>query len=75
MKKRYLVLLLTLLVLPLSVFATENPKVLTLTATVDEEDKDLVNFSGTTEQGSLAVTCIMYNSNNKEADRLSVCSL
>ena len=72
MKKRYLVLLLTLLVLPLSVFATEKPKVLTLTATVDEEDKDLVDFSGTTEQGALAVTCIMYNSNNKEADRLSV---
>lgn len=68
--KKYLFALLTLFViLPITVFALpEYPKVLTLEA--DSNDK-FVNYSGTTEDGSLAVMCKLYDSEDNELDMLS----
>jgi len=69
MKKSYLLFVLLLLVFPLIVFAEEAPKVLTLETSVEGS---IVNFNGTTESGSHAVMCKLYNSDSEEIDRLSV---
>lgn len=65
MKKH--LLLLSLLVIPFSVHAA-NPKVLTLTT---EEKAGTIEYSGTTEDGSHAVMCKLYNEENEQVDLLS----
>ena len=66
MKKVLLALLL--IVLPVTVFAAENPSVTKLELT---NDKQVITFKGEMEDGSLAVMCKLYNSNNEEIDLLS----
>jgi len=69
MKKLKLFILTLLLILPFSVLAISYPKVLTLTA---EVDGNKINYSGTIENGSHAVMCKLYNSQDEEIDKLSV---
>ena len=69
MKKSILFIITLLLILPISVFAITYPKVLTLTA---EVDGNKINYSGTIENGSHAVMCKLYNSQDEEIDKLSV---
>ena len=68
MKKISLIIVL-LLILPLAVLAEEEEfKVLTLTTEVDGAN---INYSGTTEEGSHAVMCKLYDADNEEIDMLS----
>ena len=66
MKK--IIVLLLLLVLPVTVFAAEAPKVTKLEL---KNDKQVITYTGEMEDGSLAVMCKLYNSNNEELDYLS----
>lgn len=66
MKKGKLLLLSSLLI-PCSILAA-NPKVLTLTGEVKD---NTINYSGTTEEGSHAVVCKLYNSKSEEVERFS----
>lgn len=66
MKK--LIIIALLLVLPLSVFASD-PKVLTVTVSNTEST---VSFEGTTEDEVHAVMCKIYDSKDEEVDMLSV---
>lgn len=66
MKK--IIVLLILLVLPVTVFAAEAPKVTKLEL---KNDKQVITYTGEMEAGSLAVMCKLYNSNNEELDYLS----
>ncbi len=68
MKKSILFILTILLTLPFSVLAISYPKVLTLTA---DTDGNKINYSGTIEDGSHAVMCKLYNSQDEEIDKLS----
>ena len=67
MKKIYYSFLILLLI-PLSVFAIENPKILTLEL---ENDNHRITYEGTTEDGSHAVMCKLYDASDKELDMLS----
>lgn len=66
MKKVLLALLL--IVLPVTVFAAENPSVTKLELT---NDKQVITFKGEMEDGSLAVMCKLYNSKDEEVDLYS----
>ena len=66
MKKVLLVLLL--LILPVTVFAAEAPKVTKLEL---KNDKQVITYTGEMEDGSLAVMCKLYNSKDEEIDYLS----
>lgn len=68
MKKNYLIILTLLLIIPLNVFAS-NPKVASLNALADG---NIINYEGTTEEGSHAVMCKLFNASNEEIDKLSV---
>ena len=69
MKKISLFIISILFLIPLGVFALpEYPKVLTLDASSNDK---FVNYSGTTEDGSLAVMCKLYDSEDNELDKLS----
>ena len=65
--KKY-VLLLLLLILPVTVFAKEAPKVTSLTL---KNTKQIISYSGEIEEGSVAVMCKLYNSKDEELDLLS----
>ena len=65
MKK--IIVLLLLLVLPITVFAAE-PNVVKLEL---KSDKQVISYTGEMEDGSFAVMCKLYNSNNEELDYLS----
>ena len=67
--KKILLTLSILLIIPMTAFADEFPKVITLNA---EADGVLINYNGTTEENSHAVMCKLYDSKNKELDKLSV---
>ncbi len=68
MKKLFVLTLL--LIFPLSVFAAEEkPKVLTLNAKAEDA---VINYDGTTEEGSHAVMCKLYDKDSEEVDKLSV---
>ena len=66
MKKVLLALLL--IVLPVTVFAADNPSVTKLELT---NDKQVITFKGEMEDGSLAVMCKLYNSKDEEVDLYS----
>ena len=66
MKKGKLLILSSLLI-PCSILAA-NPKVLTLTG---EAKDNTINYSGTTEEGSTAVMCKLYNSESEEVEKFS----
>lgn len=66
MKKGHL-LILSLLVIPFGVLAA-NPKVLTLTG---EDKAGTIEYSGTTEEGSHAVMCKLFNEESEQVDLLS----
>lgn len=66
MKKGHL-LMLSLLVIPFGVLAA-SPKVLTLTG---EAKDNTISYSGTTEEGSHAVMCKLYNSESEEVEKFS----
>ena len=66
MKKGHL-LILSLLVIPFGVLAA-NPKVLTLTG---EANENTISYNGTTEEGSTAVMCKLYNSESEEVEKFS----
>lgn len=66
MKKGHL-LLLSLLVIPFSVLAA-NPKIEKLEA---EAKDNTISYSGTTEEGSHAVMCKLYNSESEEVEKFS----
>ena len=68
MKKLYLFLISLLLIIPFSVYAATTPRVLTLTA---KSSGTTINYEGTIEEGSHAVMCKLYNSDNQEIDLLS----
>ena len=68
MKKFLIFLLAVFFVTPTMAFA-DDPKVLTLNA---EATNNTIGYTGTTEDGSHAVMCKLYNSNDKEIDILSV---
>ncbi len=65
--KRYLSLLIVLLVIPFVVNAAETD-VVSLDATVSGGK---ISYEGTTGEESVAVTCKLYNSEGKEIDVLS----
>ena len=65
MKK--IIVLLLLLVLPITAFAAE-PNVVKLEL---KSDKQVISYTGEMEDGSFAVMCKLYNSNNEELDYLS----
>ena len=68
--RKYIILLLTIfLVSPLSVFATEKPKVLTVEASLEGTR---ITYSGTTEDGVVAVMCKLYDEDTTEIDMLSL---
>ena len=67
-KKIRLIVISILLVLPVSVLAEEKPNVTTLEAT---PSIGKIDFSGTTEDGSTAVMCKLYNNKDEEIDLLS----
>ena len=69
MRKSTLFIFALLLIIPFSVFAISYPKVLTLNA---DTDGNKINYSGTIENGSHAVMCKLYNSQDEEIDKLSV---
>ena len=69
MRKKYLLILTILLLIPLTVFASDYPQVLTLTTDIED---NIINFSGTTEVGSYAVMCKLIDSEGEVIDRLSV---
>ena len=69
MNKKSLLILALLLIFPISAFATENPKVLTLETNVDG---NIIGYNGTTENGSYAVMCKLYNSSNEEINMYSL---
>ena len=66
MKKVLLVLLL--LILPVTVFAAEAPKVTKLEL---KNDKQVITYTGEMEDDSVAVMCKLYNSKDEEIDYLS----
>lgn len=68
MKKISLFIIGLLFVFPVVVFADNEPNVDTVTASVNGST---ISYSGTVVNGSTAVTCILYNSNNQDVDRLS----
>ena len=65
--KKFLLIIVTLLVIPFIVNAASF-KVLTLETEASEKT---INYSGTTENGATAVMCKLYDSTNKEVDKLS----
>ena len=65
--KKILVLLLAI-VLPVTVFAAEAPKVTKLEL---KNDKTVITFKGEIEDDSVAVMCKLYDSKNEEIDLLS----
>ncbi len=69
MKKNYLYVLALLLLIPFSVYAAVNANVVTLNATVDG---NVIGFEGTTEGGSTAVMCKLYDSENEIITMLSL---
>ena len=69
MKHKLLVLFTLFLISPLIVFAEEMPMIEDLEANVNGNK---VSFSGTTESGSHAVMCKLYNEEYEEIDMLSV---
>ena len=68
MKKLYLFLISLLLIIPFSVYAATTRRVLTLTA---KSSGTTIYYEGTIEEGSHAVMCKLYNSDNQEIDLLS----
>ena len=68
MKKVSLLILTILFVLPITVKAASNPKVLTVEASAKGTT---INYNGTTEEDSHAVMCKLYDSKNEEVDLLS----
>ena len=68
MKKFSILLFSLFLFVPFLVRAAENPNVLTLEASADG---NTISYNGTMEDGSSAVMCKIYDSNNEEIDMLS----
>lgn len=68
MKKKYLVIIALLLILPFGVYASDDPAVLEVNA---ERDGSTINFNGTTEDDVHAVMCKLFNSSNEEVDMFS----
>lgn len=68
MKKISLFIIGLLFLFPIAVFAAGDPNVDTVTTTVDGSN---INYNGTTINGSTAVVCKLYNSNNTELDTFS----
>lgn len=69
MKKVSLLIVSLLFIIPLSVSAADTEyKVETLEATVSGST---INYKGTMEAGATAVTCKLYDKDNKEVDTLS----
>lgn len=66
--KKISLFIVSMLLIPVSILAATTPKIVTLTA---ENSGSTVNYSGTTEEGSHAVMCKLYNSDNEEVDLLS----
>lgn len=66
--KKIITLLVFLLIAPIIVLADE-PRVLTLEA---DNDSNVITFSGTTEDGSLAVMCKLLDDENHEVNMVSV---
>ena len=65
MKKYIILLLLAVFIIPISVKAAATYNVLTLEAT---PGNNKINYSGTTEEGVYAVSCILLNSKGEEVD-------
>lgn len=68
MKRISLFIIGLLFLFPIAVFAVGDPNVDTVTANVDGSN---INYSGTTINGSTAVVCKLYDSNNTELDTFS----
>lgn len=68
MKKINLFILTIIFILPLSVKAEDNPKVLTVTANANNTT---IEYKGTTEDDVHAVMCKLYNAKDEEIDLLS----
>ena len=68
MKKICLFVISILLVLPISALAAATPRVLTLDA---KSSGSKISYNGTVEDGSHAVMCKLYSSNDEEVDLLS----
>ena len=68
MKKIRLLILTVLFAIPFTVQAATSPSVKTLEATTSGST---INYNGTMEDGSTAVMCKLYNSDNEEIDLLS----
>lgn len=66
--KKLGLLLCGLFILPFGVFATSNPKVTEINTDVY---KNVISYTGTTEKGSHAVMCKLYNSKGDEVALLS----
>ena len=71
MKKKLLLILWVLLVLPLTVRADGDPNVTSLD-THAEDGGNIIIFGGTTENSSHAVMCKLYDDEDEEIDKLSV---
>ena len=69
MKKIKSLIFLLVILLPATIYAIENPKVLTLNATL--EDDNTISYNGTTEENAHAVMCKIYDSKHEELDLLS----
>lgn len=68
MKKIKYLLFAFILILPLCVYAAEQPKVTKLDATITEKT---ISYNGTMENGSHAVMCKLYDSDNQELKKVS----
>jgi len=68
MKKINLLILTVLFLLPFTVKAVDNPKVLTIEANAKGTT---IEYNGTTEDSVYAVMCKLYNSDKEEIDLLS----
>ena len=66
--KKLGLLLCGLFILPFGVFAASNPKVTEINSKVEG---NIISYTGTTETGSHAVMCKLYNSKDEEIDLLS----
>lgn len=69
MKKKYILILILLVIIPLNVFAATEPTILTLTA---EATETTIDYTGTTEGDITAVMCKLFNNEDEELDMLSL---